>query len=509
MSPAKVPAPTLDGYVLQRPLGSGGFSDVYLYRQQMPSREVAVKVLHDGLSPRSATDFTAEANVMAQLSAHPSIVTIFGAGLAPDGRPYLVMEYYPKPNLSVRSRTKPLSVPDALDVMIKIAGAVETAHRAGIIHRDIKPANILTSAYGKPGLTDFGISAAKSEIADREAGLSIPWCAREVIEGRSNGDERSDVYSLTATLYSLLAGRSPFEVTDRRNGSVDLIARISSGTPTALLRSDVPLGLQRVIAMGLDPEPDNRPQSAAAFARLLQEVEVQMHLAVTPLDLLSDGNEPEEYSSDDDGATRVKGATVVRPTAQRADDIGSLIRGVPDRPATAAPRAAVQPRSYPGPPQPTAPNPMHRPVEAPPPASDERKGLGRVAVAAAGGLLVLALVAIGAGLWGSGDAATPSAQPTLEQDPLVSDVPTPTDLTITSTSDTAAEAKWSVADPQTGDRFQWQRTDPQGGGALGTTDTTSMTIDGLAAGERPCLNVWLIRSSGVRSETPATACASN
>lgn len=508
MSAAHVPAPQIEGYVLKQRLGTGGFSDVYLYEQQLPSRQVAVKVLHDGLSPRTATSFKDEANVMAQLSAHPSIVTIYGAGIAPDGRPYLVMEYYPKPNLYIRSRNKPLSVPDALETIIKIAGAVETAHRAGIIHRDIKPANILTSAYNKPGLTDFGISAAKSETGDGEGGLSIPWSAREVAEGVTAGDERSDVYSLTATLYSLLAGRSPFEVPGKPNGPIDILARISHGKPMPLVRSDVPFGLQRVIGIGLDPDADNRPQSAAALARLLQEVEVSMHLASTPLDVISDGHEVEDYAnSDDEAATRVRGATVVRPTARDSEDRVSVIRGIPERPTNAPAAPAVAPRSYPNPPPAGAPAALTAPEQQP--VAGRRK-VG-VAVAAGAGALITVLVTVGVGaalLSGRG-SATPAPEPTMEQDPLVSDVPTPADLKIARSSATTADATWSVPDPQIGDRFQWQRTDAQGGQAVGTSDTTSLRIDGLADGDRPCLNVWLIRSSGVRSETPATACESS
>ena len=104
MTRAPSPPPELQGFEYLRPLGTGGFADVFLYEQQLPKREVAVKVLlADRLSAGAAEEFTNEANVMAMLSTHPAIVTIYQAGVAADGRPYIVMEYCPKPNLQVRT----------------------------------------------------------------------------------------------------------------------------------------------------------------------------------------------------------------------------------------------------------------------------------------------------------------------------------------------------------------------------------------------------------------------
>ena len=96
---------------------------------------------------------------MAQLSHHPSIVTIYHAAIAADGRPFLVMEYCSRPGLAERYRQERISVAEALRIGIRLASAVETAHRAGILHRDIKPANVLTTDFGWPALTDFGIAA--------------------------------------------------------------------------------------------------------------------------------------------------------------------------------------------------------------------------------------------------------------------------------------------------------------------------------------------------------------
>ncbi|MEP6854413.1 MAG: protein kinase, partial [Pedococcus sp.] len=145
--------PELEGLVYRELVGSGGYADVYLYEQQMPRMRVAVKVLKgEGLTDSIRRQFRDEADTMAQLADHPYIVQVFRSGTSPDDRPYLVMKYYPPPNLALRSRNERLSVEEVLRTGIQLASAVETAHRAGITHRDIKPANVLVSQYGAPGL---------------------------------------------------------------------------------------------------------------------------------------------------------------------------------------------------------------------------------------------------------------------------------------------------------------------------------------------------------------------
>ena len=164
MSATKGPPPDIAGFTFAESIGRGGFADVFLYTQHSTGRAVAVKVLQaEHLSERSLRHFETEANVMAGVSAHPYIVTIHDAGVALDGRPYLVMEHYPQPHWGRRAAGGRLPLAEVLKATVQVASAVETAHQADIIHRDIKPANILTSAFGDPGLTDFGIAAVQSD----------------------------------------------------------------------------------------------------------------------------------------------------------------------------------------------------------------------------------------------------------------------------------------------------------------------------------------------------------
>ncbi|MDO7867835.1 serine/threonine-protein kinase [Nocardioides jiangxiensis] len=280
--------PELPGLEFQHKLGSGGFSDVYLYERQRPRMQVAVKVLKaDIMDAAQRAQFVAEADTMGELAEHPYIVPVLGAGTASDGRPYLEMRYYPGPDLAERVKAQPLSVPDALKMGIQLASAIETAHRAGIIHRDIKPQNVLISSYGVPGLTDFGIAGRPGDAdEDENVGVSMPWSPPEVLTGASNGSQASDVYSLGATLWNLLVGRSPFSIPGDDNSQRALFTRIVHSKPPMTGRADVPSSLERLLAQAMAKKPEHRPRSAMDLARHLQRVEQELRLARTEIVVL-------------------------------------------------------------------------------------------------------------------------------------------------------------------------------------------------------------------------------
>lgn len=311
--------PRLPGYEYEQLLGSGGFADVFLYRQSRPQRRVAIKVLLSNVLDESVRRlFDAEANVMAQMSTHPSIVTIHQAEVSEDHRPYIVMEYCPRPNYGLRFRKERITVAEALRVGVQIAGAVETAHRAGILHRDIKPANILVTDYSRPALTDFGISIATGQGEDVEdsQGMSIPWSPPEFFADSPRADVRSDVFSLAATVYSLLAGQTPFERRGQRNTASDLIHRLSSEPLVPLDRPDVPAELNRVLSIAMAKEPIGRYDTALAFGRSLQQVELSLSLPVTQMDVLDDRSAGAAQSAEDDEFdvhTRIRKVSTVDP----------------------------------------------------------------------------------------------------------------------------------------------------------------------------------------------------
>jgi eukaryotic-like serine/threonine-protein kinase len=287
--------PVLAGYSYVRPLGVGGFADVFLFEQNMPRRSVAVKVLLKSVVDDDVIRmFNAEADVMARLSAHPSILTVYDASVSADGRPYIVMEYCPD-SYSTRFRKESIPVAEVLNLGVKIASALETAHRSGLLHRDIKPSNLLVNGFGTPVLADFGIatSVASSTAAnsgDQLFAMSIPWSAPEVVEKRITGSVTSEVWGLGSTLYTLLAGRSPFEVDGTgRNGSEMLASRISRAKYTPIARPDVPQSLQQVLTRAMQRDPRQRQQSMEELAKELQYVQYELGLMPTALEVAGDG----------------------------------------------------------------------------------------------------------------------------------------------------------------------------------------------------------------------------
>lgn len=281
--------PVLPGFSYVHILGSGGFADVFLYEQNMPRRQVAVKVmLSEVVNDQVRQMFQAEANLMAQLSAHPSILTVYQAGVSADGRPYLVMELC-SAALSERYRRERIPVPEVLRIAIKIGSAVETAHRGGVLHRDIKPSNILLTAYGHPVLSDFGIASTLTASGDEESvGLSIPWSAPEVLLDEIPGSISSEVWSLAATVYSLLAGRSPFEIPGGANASGDLMSRIARAKPQPIGRADVPASLEQLLRRAMSRKPDQRPTSALELVREFQLIETELGVTQTAIEVTMD-----------------------------------------------------------------------------------------------------------------------------------------------------------------------------------------------------------------------------
>jgi serine/threonine protein kinase len=360
------PAPSITGLTFVEALGSGGFADVYLYQSIAPARSVAVKVLREtGLSQRLAERFAVEADTMAALE-HPHIVRVYNFGTTEDGRPYIEMAYYPRESLAAAVKRSPFSVPDTLRVGIQLASAVETAHRAGLLHRDIKPANVLTDRYNEPALTDFGIASRIHDDDDEEASLSVPWAPPEAMFSTSPVDERSDVYSLAATLWHLLVGRSPYELPGGDNRPSAMMIRTRDLPAPSTGRGDVPASLNRLLQAGLSKDPRYRPASAADFARALQVVEEELHLRPTPFKVaLDDSQHRHQAASEDDRTRRQTAARVVSPQWPTGPQSGSsAARSGPRFEVTVNPAASPASGSTgPTPARPRSGRPLTRPPE--------------------------------------------------------------------------------------------------------------------------------------------------
>ena len=549
------PPPALPGFTYVEPLGTGGFADVFLYEQEMPRRRVAVKVLlADRISSGAAQEFADEANVMAMLSTHPAIVTIYQAGVAGDGRPYLVMEYCPRPNLQIRSRKEPFSVAEALRVGIQVAGAVETAHRAGVLHRDIKPANILVTEYNRPALTDFGIASTTGATGE-SSGMSIPWSPPESFAEPPQSGPRTDVWALGATLYTLLAGRSPFERPGERNSSADLIERIERAALPSVARPDSPASLQRLLERAMAKNPDDRFPSAVAFARALQKVQIELSHSVTPIDIVDDHPPAEDLDDDGDGLTRVREIVSIDPGLQNATRPSAATQPkgpavvVPDAPRFEAPprsdadveqtqrRGAAIPSVVPStvaapddapagsrddrtivrPPQivqaqtPVAPSVVPAPPVSTPAAEAgeqqprSRKALWITLAAAAVVVVVGGIIGLNALVAGLGPAPEPeSSEQTVDpQNPVSDAVPRVTDLAGTRAGDQVTFT-WTNPSPLEDDSYIWTETGGAADGAVSQAPDATVTFTPASSGE-VCIEVMLRRGDGRASE-PVTGC---
>ncbi len=511
MSPVREPStpPNIEGYDFEAHLGSGGYADVFLYTRAMPKMQVAIKVLlHTSLSSTDLSRFTAEANAMAALASHPFIVPILGADVAPDGRPYIVMRYYPGGNLSTKVRREPLSVVEALRIGIEISSAVESAHRVGILHRDIKPANILISEFGQPGLTDFGISLNdKSALAEREEGLSIPWSPPEAFGDETKIARTGDVYSLAATVYTFLTGRSPFEVPGGSNKQIDLIQRIEKSPPPSTGRADVPESLERFLSQAMAKSASLRPQSAYEFAQGLQATELELRLKPTAIVVPEVQEQTFNAPKDIEDKTRLK--SPIRVDAQKEPDKTDnsqpgFTPGLSTRSSDAL-KSEIS-KGQVSDLESTVLKPSQQTsveIEAP-----SKKSGGKQKIIYA--VLVVVLIIIGLIVYlgnspshGSTNATT-SSSITTSPNAIYSVPPTPTNLTLVRQG-TSVNITWTNPSPQPGDSYQWNVTNAVSNSQVATTTSTHATLNNVASTTNPCVSVILVRSDG-HSSSPASSC---
>ncbi|MFE3001908.1 protein kinase [Nocardia sp. NPDC059246] len=253
-------------------IGRGGFGVVYRCTQRGLDRTVAVKVLTCELE-ENRERFFREQRAMGRLTGHPNIIGVLEVGETETARPYLVMPYHPQGSLDARIRRYgPLSVEEVLHLGVKMAGALETAHRAEVLHRDVKPANILLTDYSEPALTDFGIAhlAGGFRTATGAVTGSPAFTAPEVLGG-DPPSHASDVYGLGATLFCALTGHAAFE---RRSGEqvVAQFLRITTHPVPDLRERGIPDDVCAVIEAAMSRETRDRP-TAAEFGQQLQRIQ--------------------------------------------------------------------------------------------------------------------------------------------------------------------------------------------------------------------------------------------
>ena len=261
-----------DRYVIERELGSGGMAVVYLARDRKLDREVALKVLRPELGAVLGSErFLAEIKISARLD-HPHILTLIDSGEA-DGFLYYVLPYVRGESLRDKlNREHQLPIEDALVITRQVASALDYAHRQGLVHRDIKPENILLQE-GHALVADFGIALAVKEAGGNrltQTGLSLgtpQYMSPEQATGDRTLDARSDVYSLAAVLYEMLAGEPPVTGASAQS----MIAKLMTEHPThvRVLRDTVSEELDAAITKALAKTAADRFVSAGDFSRAL------------------------------------------------------------------------------------------------------------------------------------------------------------------------------------------------------------------------------------------------
>src|ERR671915_343021 len=277
-------------YTLERELGGGGMSRVFVARDHALGRKVVVKVLPPELAAALSVErFKREVMLSAALQ-HPNIVPVLSTGNT-DRLPYFIMPFVEGESLRVRLGRGPLSVREAVSVMKDVARALGYAHGRGVIHRDIKPDNIIISG-ATATVTDFGV--AKAVAASRagparggpevrtpggstitHAGVSLgtpTYMAPEQAAADPNTDHRADIYALGIVAYEMLVGAPPFH---GRSPQALLAAQLTElPRPISQRRYGLPAALEQLIMQCLAKNPADRPRNAADMVRALDDPEL-------------------------------------------------------------------------------------------------------------------------------------------------------------------------------------------------------------------------------------------
>jgi serine/threonine-protein kinase len=277
----------LDGqFTILQKIGSGGMGSVYKAQQPAMNRMVGVKILHPKLANRKdlVSRFRREARAMSHL-AHPNTTKVFLYGELDDGSLYIVMEFLDGKNLNQTVRADgPFPVARALPILIQVCGALEEAHRAGIIHRDMKPENIFLCQQG--GLVDYAkvLDFGLAKVTEREMrpgsliltqeGMVFgtpEFMSPEQAQGKVL-TPASDIYSLAVILYEVLTGKLPYEAKSPMDFIQAHVQKKPIGLSERVPDKQFPPLLERVIERALAKKPEDRFSSSAEFAAAMKAV---------------------------------------------------------------------------------------------------------------------------------------------------------------------------------------------------------------------------------------------
>jgi serine/threonine protein kinase len=259
-------------YAIQRLLGSGGMGVVYVARDTLLERDVALKVMAAQLAdnPRVRKRFEREAKAVARMT-HPNVVTVFDLGYHVDGSPYIAMELLKGMDLRHAIRSQPpMSLERKISVVLQILAGLSHAHRASIVHRDVKPANVFLGMDGTVKIMDFGVARlTTASLTGPETMVgTAPYMSPEQVKG-DPVDGRSDIFSVGCILYELVTGRRAFDADDL----VAVFYRITHDEPDidVIPEAGEFEGLRPIVRTALAKNLDQRYQTAYDFAVALRD----------------------------------------------------------------------------------------------------------------------------------------------------------------------------------------------------------------------------------------------
>src|SRR4051794_16616569 len=277
--------PGIDNIAL---IGQSPSHTTYRVRDTASGRTVIVKVLNGSAStPGLAERFGREQAAMAELAPHPNIVTVFGHGFTSSGQPYIVTADVAGGSIADRLRgPTPMTGPDILNLGIRLSGALESAHRSGVVHGDLRPDDMLVDAAGEPLISDFGVvSLVGPTVANADDPARLAHAAPELLDGQP-ASPSTDIYALASALYTLFAGQPAF-LHPGETAVIPVIKRIATDPVPDLTQKGVPAGVAQVIDKAMSKASGARHATAQELGRALQQAQVSLGLPMTDMAVLS------------------------------------------------------------------------------------------------------------------------------------------------------------------------------------------------------------------------------
>jgi tRNA A-37 threonylcarbamoyl transferase component Bud32 len=371
------PGPELDlgipGIVDAVLIGHSPSAATYQVRDAGSGNSAIVKILNaPNLRPERLDRFRAEQRVVQDLASHPGILTVYGTGVTSHGLPYVVSEPVRGGSIADRlSGANRLQGPDILALGVRMAGALESAHRGGVTHGDLRPEDLMLTEEGDPLIADFGVVALTGTgVGNTDDPRRLTHAAPELLDGESPTPS-TDVYALASALFQLFAGKPAF-VRPEDVSVIPVIKRIASSPLPDLAEMGVPAPVAAVITKAMAKDPPDRYESAEDFGRALQQAQLVGGFPMTEMPMLTPPSRVPASWLDQPKVPKIEGAAALGgPPAAGGKPSGGP--GGPGGPPGGKPAG--------GPPGPGGP---------PSPATAKKKG--RLPLIAATSVLVVALI---------------------------------------------------------------------------------------------------------------------